>query len=475
MISDTLKNKINAEVEKQHYVGENNVIELYADYRDTADFLLDTVYNNRNGVDLEALVQEQIDEAYLEETWRCEDAVLEAVGVVGTDLEDEAKEYLQNTYFFTPPFDHYLDQEICVNIMLATDEERNRDCVGIHEQYLAMEDPEEVWNPEETLAERTGLSWLLEQQGSSMAELQQTLKEYDAVFNGGYFDERPKDADGREFSLPERIEIFNETHDPFLTSVCQELENHSYFMGVMTVLAKMSIREFIEMQRGEKQITMPQNADIGIFNPWNGSGSCLEIELKKPLVFSSDLIRDVQVEGAKMEFEYSVNNVYGLVGSCWKPVKSIEAVSRDEKEVANDKGNRFSLEVVERKFEDGDIRPSLYKYNLNEIDSVPRALEEAIEKTAKKVLEDGRGYSIYFEQGKGFLPSFEHNPSPLRDLVASVELVKLPQKVYLVTGPAWDKYVRKLALDDQIQDAVKVGSMAVYENRDKNIERNSER
>lgn len=344
MFGEDIKNRIDEAVHELHFVGENNVIELYADYRDTSDFLLQTVYDNRNSKDLEALVQDQICGAYFEERWRCEDEVLKATGFEGTDLEEEAREYLRETYAFEPPFDHFLDQTMKVNIMLATDEEQNQDCVSIHTQYLAMGCPEEVWDSEKTLQESSGLSWLLKQQGHTMAELQATLKDYNAFFY---------DEDGCVRDLGEGLKgvenatmVFNQNHDAFLTSVCQELENQRYSMGVMTVLAEMSIREFIEMQQGEKQITMPQNTDIGIFNPWVGAGSCLEIELKKPLVFSTDMIRDVQVEGAKMEFEYSVDSVYGLVGSCWKPVGTIEEVSRDEKEFANAQGEKPALDDV---------------------------------------------------------------------------------------------------------------------------------
>lgn len=316
--------KVDEAVKKLHWIGENNVIEIYADYRDDSEFLLDTIYDNRNGEDLEALVQEQIHESYIDQIAECGDDVLRTAEVYEGEHYEEAREYLESTYFFEPPYDHFLDQDIKVNIMLATDEDRNRDYVGIHEQYMAMEKPDSVWSAADTLAERTALIWLLEQQGHTLPELQATLKDYDAFFYG---DEPPAEtigADGKEKSLSECLEIFNQNHNAFLTSVCQELENQNYYMGVMTVLAEMSIKDFIKMQSGEKQVTLPKDAMIGIFNPWNGSGSCLEIELEKPLAFSTDMVRDVQIEGVKPQFEYTVDSVYGLIGTCWKEPLSIE-------------------------------------------------------------------------------------------------------------------------------------------------------
>ena len=337
--------KIDEAVQKLHYVGEDNVIQIYADYRDNAEFLLETIYDNRSSKELESLVQDEIYEAYADVVLEYEGEILKAAGLVGTEFEDEALEYLRNTYSIDPPYEHFLSDDMKVNIMLATDEERNRDCCGIHEQYLAMEDPGNVWNAQETLAEKTGLSWLLEQQGHSMAELQATLKDYNFFFydDAGYYKSRA--AAKEKVSLSGVLDEFNKTHNPFLTSVCQELENHTYNMGVMTVLAKMTVKEFIEMQSGQKEVTMPKNCDIGIFNPWNGSGSCLEIELEKPLVFSSDLIRDVQIEGVKPQWEYTVDDTYGLIGSCWKEPVSIKEA---EKPSLDDVIKSCAAQVVER-------------------------------------------------------------------------------------------------------------------------------
>ena len=208
--------------------------------------------------------------------------------------------------------------------MLATEEERNCDCVQIHYQYLALSRPDDLTVPPETqLQIETGLTLLLKQQGHTMSELQSVMKDYNEFF---YADELPKevfDEKGNKLSLDKRIDMFNQNHNAFLTSVCQELENQRYSMGVMTVLAKMSIKDFIEMQKGNREITMPKDCMLGIYNPWNGSGSVLEVELEKDFVFSTDLIRDIQIEGVKPQFEYTVDDTYGLIGSCWESPTSV--------------------------------------------------------------------------------------------------------------------------------------------------------
>lgn len=324
--------RIDDAVRELHYVGEDNVIEIYADYRDTGEFLLENLYDNRDSAELEIIINDTISEAYDDTIWNYENEVLKKAGLKADDfeldegeyiLEAEALEYLREKYSFVPPYKHFLDHEMKVNIMLATPEEKNCEYTNIHNQYGALIDPDGLTNPEEVLKENTTLTWLLKQQGHSVDELHAVMKDYDVFFYG---EEPPVVAvnkDGNLKSLSERINIFNENHNAFLTSVCQELENQTYDMGVMTVLAKMSIKDFIEMQKGNKEVTMPKDCMIGVYNPWNGSGSVLEIELEKDLVFSSDMIRDVQIEGVKPQFEYTVNDTYGLIGSCWKEPKAI--------------------------------------------------------------------------------------------------------------------------------------------------------
>ncbi len=318
------KKLVDEAVQSHHHVNEDGSIDLYADYRETGEFLHKTLYEQRDSEDLENIVHDTIWEAYTDSMFYYENEILTSAGLRGAECEDEAREYLREAHPFNPPYEHFMSQDLKVNIMLATDEERGGDCVSIHEQYVAMANPDAMNDPEAVFGEENGLTWLLAQQGYTMDQLRQTMKEFTDFFydEDGCVRERV-DETGQRMSLEQRRALFNQDHSAFLTSVCQELENQSYSMGVLTVLARMSIQEFIDMQRGERLVTMPKNCEIGIFNPWNGSGSVLEIELEKDLVFPTGLVRDVQIEGVKPEYEYTVDGVYGLIGSAWKEPVSI--------------------------------------------------------------------------------------------------------------------------------------------------------
>lgn len=339
LFQDELKREVDKAVSKECFVEENNVIKLYADYNDTIDFLLETVYAERDSEELESSIYEKIYEDFSGmdvSIQEIENNILHEMGVFDTELEDAARECFQEHYTIEPPYEHFLEQDMKVNIMLATDEERDQDCGSIFEQYIALTAPGEVGNVEGILAEKTGLTFLLEQQGYTLEQLTEVMEEYNEFFY---------DKDGYlRKDLPENsYSVFEQTHSKFLTSVCQELENQRYSMGVMTVLAKMSLKDFIGLQSGDKEVSFGKDAMLGIFNPWNGSGSVLEIELEKDLVFPSSLIRDIQIEGVKPEFEHTVNDVYGLIGSCWKEAKISDLPQLEKEEVAIDPNRKPTL------------------------------------------------------------------------------------------------------------------------------------
>ena len=128
-------------------------IEIYADYRDTNDFLLQTAYDHRkdafeakNGYDPENgllfALQDKITETYDDVIWKYESEVLREANVDSVDHEEQL-EYLRELAYFVPPYDHFLNQDMNVNILIGTPEEQNHDFGTIHYQYLAMSDPDE--------------------------------------------------------------------------------------------------------------------------------------------------------------------------------------------------------------------------------------------------------------------------------------------------------------------------------------------
>lgn len=120
--------------------------------------------------------------------------------------------------------------------------------------------------------------------------------------------------------------------DPFVASVMDELENNPYPNGsTMTFLAEMrlsDVMKIIDWQHGYREenkkiphVNIPKSAMCGLFNEWNGSGSCLEIELPHDIQIPIDKLV-VQYENPRKKGHtgtWTVNQTYGLVSSAWKP------------------------------------------------------------------------------------------------------------------------------------------------------------
>lgn len=337
-ITEQDQRAIDEAVEKLYYVstdaqGNKSIEPFYPDYRDTNEFLLQQAYDdrktafeqNQHGEPEDTLLldmEDKISEMYMEELWEVEDNIMSEAGF-DSGRDEEQLEYLRDTYAIILPFDHYLDQQVKVNIMLDAKDEGNRDFVSIAEQNEAlcgMLSPEDA---KKTLAEETGLTFLVQQQGHTMEELQQTMSAYQEFFYG-------ENAD-HSASYERRYADFEKGRNPFLVSVCLELDNMTNYMNTVTILASVSLKEFAEMMKPGKQITFPKDAMVGIYSPWNGGGSVLDVALEKELSIPSDKIWDVQIEGAKLDFQYSVDATYGLIGSAWKEVKEITDAAPEKK------------------------------------------------------------------------------------------------------------------------------------------------
>lgn len=188
-----------------------------------------------------------------------------------------------------------------VNIMFGTEVERDYDMSSIVSSYgNSWQTPFITWsmdkdNENDIEYYDNALSYLIHQQGHTSDEV------FNCCFNN------PKG--------------FKETND-FVKSVVNEIANNANEMTELTALVELngeSIAEFCDMlAKGKNYLSFDKDVEIGLFNEWNGGGSLLEIALEKPFVVPIDIVRGVQIEGVKQHYSYSVDNVYGLIGSCWK-------------------------------------------------------------------------------------------------------------------------------------------------------------
>lgn len=341
---------------KHFFVEENKdapghySIQLYGDYRDTNEFLLQTAYDNRdNAENILPSLTDEIQTAW-EETVSdaAYDILLEAGFDPGDDAFDSQREWFYEAFSIDPPVKEYLDQDMKVNIMLSTSLDRKEDdstpfmlkealmhFTGAGKLTRDLEaNIRSQAEADEIIHQDSMVKRLVEQQGYTMDDLSAVAKDFFHDFYGYYG--KPEsfsftDENGEKLSYDKRFEMFTETHSKFLSTVCQELDNMGYSFGVITVLASMSMNDYAKMLQQGSEVTMPKGCMLGVFAPWNGSGSVLEIELAKDFTFKREDIYDTQIEGAKPNNGYTVDQTYGLVSGAWQKPKAIEVKTQERK------------------------------------------------------------------------------------------------------------------------------------------------
>lgn len=286
---------------REKFTVEGNTVHLEAAHFDTNEFLLQSAYDARAAGPERymEILRGKIDEEWEHAVDLATSDVVESSGVTTPfePLFDVAWEYLAENYTFEPPYSHYLDQDMKVNILLGTKAERNADFGSISFMGAGLNKPGYL----DATDLDNGLTWLVKQQGHTVDELKGAVANYD---KWGF----------------DAAEI---THGTFLASVAEELRNSSSAMGSVTVLTNLSMAQLGQILDKNDVLTIPKDATIGIFAPWVGGGSGLDIQLERDLDITSDIRFDVQIEGARND-EYTVQDVYGLVDEAWKDPAAIK-------------------------------------------------------------------------------------------------------------------------------------------------------
>lgn len=172
------------------------------------------------------------------------------------------------------------------------------------------------------------------------------------AFGNDYRDPRLEDVDAEDFdnALSYLVnqqghsiaEVYGNGDNAFIRSVREEIdENSSEAMSELCALVRMDgqqMLDFIEKRNEAKDsLVLPKDyATMGIFNQWSGCGGMLDIQLEKDAVLPLSMVREFQIEGVRGDTNlwggYTVDEVYGLVGSAWMPVHYREGTETGVKE-----------------------------------------------------------------------------------------------------------------------------------------------
>ena len=284
MLDQELETRIAAWLRRQWDVEEEGgrfYTELFADYRDELD--KGGLQDIADSDDPWEAFYDWLDSAYNEAV---DQAWFDLASACAEDLEIEhetAWEFLTEMVEVRLPEQHFLDQEIHVDILVDTGD-ANYDfiCNNIAPAWGGCD-------PDEAHAEAS-IFWLAGQQGYGMERVTAALKG-------------------------------EETESAFLESLVREVENEASSINVLTFLCTMTLGQWIEVRENWMQasrrgaLRIEKDAVCGLFDPWSGAGSTLDLELEHDVVLPMELAHEITPDVCL--YRYGVDEVYGLVGKAW--------------------------------------------------------------------------------------------------------------------------------------------------------------
>ena len=191
------------------------------------------------------------------------------------------------------PVDWAEDQEFCFNIIVSNGDDNYDFWLNEH---IIDEDGKVDEN-----AEKSGLVWLAKQQGYTLDQVVEILKNGDI--------EEPK---------------------TFLETVLQEVAN-GYGCEALTFCVKMTLGQAIDLKEKMESnpngsIVLDKRVECGLFDPWSGGGSVLEIACEKDVEIPFKNIWKFYIDARRSNRYDSIHNVYGTDSSLWRDcLKEIRA------------------------------------------------------------------------------------------------------------------------------------------------------
>ena len=255
-----------------------------ADYRDELDSkTIIKIFKSENPRET---LFDLLSENYMDCEWEYKKDVIETVkkhfddedeGIFYSDYEDIVRDWIDEHVIFNYPYKHYLDQDIFVDIITDT---------GDGNYEYTMNELFGCVYSEKGYREESSVTWLMKQQGYS------------------------------EKQIKKFIEKENFQNSRLLKSIYTECINTTTCMNALTFFVKMTIGECLDLQESlnnsenaAKSLIVSKDNRCGLYDPWNGAGSVLEISLEKDVVLPFQYVDSAYPDGCR---GYSVGEIYGI-------------------------------------------------------------------------------------------------------------------------------------------------------------------
>ena len=283
----------------------NYHFEIYVDYRDEIDD--STAQEIIESDSPRDILIERLWDYYQESEWdiidnlvddfkeKVDPKLFEDANIIEDGNIDDymIRDIFQDTICVDYPVDWAEDQEFCFNIIVSNGDDNYDFWLNEHiidEDGIADKD-----------AEKSGLVWLAKQQGYTLDQVVEILKDGDV--------EEPK---------------------TFLETVLQEVAN-GYGCEALTFCVKMTLGQAIVLKEKMESnpngsIVLDKKAECGLFDPWEGGGSVLEIACEKDVEIPFENIWKLYIDERSSNQYGSIHNVYGTDSSLWRDcLKEIKA------------------------------------------------------------------------------------------------------------------------------------------------------
>lgn len=280
--------------------------EMYADYRDyLCDSTINKIFSSPNPTEA---FDEIMDEGYMNCVWDYEDELIkeiethfddEGTGIFFDDFEDTIRSWVNEHVYFSYPSDHYLKQSVEVDIIVDTGDEN-------YDYVLNCTYPHYNGRRGETVDDQAAIVWLAKQQGYTKTQLNKALRNADYGSSS------------------------------FLKSIRNEVLNCGTHMNALTFFVKMTLEECLNLaeykradssmnesadyasvrqRHGNDYIVLNKDTPCGLYDPWSGAGSILEMSLDKDVKLPMKFISTSWPDGCR---GYGVGSIYGMLSSFWK-------------------------------------------------------------------------------------------------------------------------------------------------------------
>ena len=271
--------------------------EIDVDYRDEIeDYIAQKILDNVSPRD--ALI-ERLWDWYQADKWdiidnlvddfraKTDPKLLEDADIIedGNLDDDMIQEEFMDIIYIDYPEDWALSQEFCFNIIVSNGDDN-------YDFWLNEHIIDKDGNVDEN-AEKSGLVWLAKQQGHTLDELVEILKNGDIA--------EPKS---------------------FLETVLQEVAN-GYGCEALTFCVKMTLGQVIALKEKMESnpngsIVLDKRVECGLFDSWKGGGSVLEIACEKDVEIPFKNIWKFYIDTCGSSRYDSIHNVYGTDDSIWR-------------------------------------------------------------------------------------------------------------------------------------------------------------